>query len=1166
MILSHLRGLACLLLALLTIDSSVSAQSLSLNPNSFYPDSSIIHTGVPVKWTGSLGWQLNTGAAYSLTYTFGDGSSGYVVSRMTGSNPYGRDTFRAVHSYATAGTYTAKVVLKNALGVAIDSLARPFLAGSGYAVSGKFYYDCIENCQPDTPELGVPWAFMGIKINQAERMYWTDSLGFYSAAVAIGDTVSKGTIVADVSNTNMSYCPFAPVVSTNRAVNIAIRLNDRMYMDNFSVPEFLCKGAGFYASVNTHALGGGMPRTRYSFGDGWVTNYVYATDGNNYHSYGYSSLGDFTVSVDLYNTNFEGPYMRYQRQVHVDSCRKLILEPFHDANKTCTFDAAERILNVSYLDLHSKKVGQQSAYLVGSQLEYLLLPGDTVAVDSLAYVSAPGLWAYVKTRKNCLMDKLHAGTPDTATIPFANHLKLNLQYPPNFSYCYADTIRLELSGELIGYPVGSNFEIVSFYGDGTTDTTTLSFSQDTLFTREVFHRYDTSGLKNCVFVLRSAGGDIDTVRVQLKIDDCFPVYVRAFYDLNKNCVKDAGESFAGDFKVTVGSGGTYQSDPATGLVSFYQWVPADSVASIDDASYSAPGYYTRAATNKAACSWPAVNAAAVLQLLPLIDTPAFTCNYFPNPGPACSDSFGATIEIRKVTENYGHTYSLVYYYGDGLHSDTFGVPNVQYLTSHNIAARSYFRGTFFPAYQIFDDSTHALLKRVSLPPFTIWDTCAGKGRLFADIDADCAFTAADAPIAGQVVSILSGAASTLLFTDSSGRFFTKLGTASDSVRIPDTVASRLVPSCGTGLTTELNTGVTVLLPYTCASGYDLRIQAAHYYFRDSTADTLILYPGGYSCHDDPGTLSLTLSAGVSFTGSDFPVTSVSGSSVLWQIDTLSKLPRMIRVGLRVALPAVAQTLCLNASLQGSLPDADPANNDFYLCDSVRAAIPDYYKSLSSDSMTADGALVDGKELIYSLRIRNGSSTDTVWSIILFDTLDARLNPASLHIFDATFPYTANVLPGGVLQIASNGMSAMLPGAEESIRFGIKRHDSLTTGTIIRNRISVVLSGVPEGESNEVSAMAARPAPVKVQSVSADVDVKVFPVPASGAFYIFVADAEQPGEYQVLDARGALCAAGRLNGQRTHVSAAGLAPGIYLVRIVTGNGAYLRKMVLVDGSK
>jgi hypothetical protein len=213
-------------------------------------------------------------------------------------------------------------------------------------------------------------------------------------------------------------------------------------------------------------------------------------------------------------------------------------------------------------------------------------------------------------------------------------------------------------------------------------------------------------------------------------------------------------------------------------------------------------------------------------------------------------------------------------------------------------------------------------------------------------------------------------------------------------------------------------------------------------------------------------------------------------------------------------------------------------------------------------MWADGSLLSGKELIYSLRIRNGTP-DTVASLLLYDTLDARLDIMALHIFDADFSYTATLLPGSVLRIMSSG-AKLAPGAESAIRFGIMPVTGIVSGTIITNRISVVLNGLPEGESNTVYSMAARPAGasgVGPAAAGSD-DVRVYPVPAEdGAFYISVSGSHADARYELLDMRGAVCARGLLSGQKTRVDASALVPGIYLVRVVTNGSASLRKMVI-----
>ncbi len=1164
--LGRIAGVFLTIFAITATNSHSSAQSLALDAGSFYPDSAIIHTGLPVKWTGLLSWQSNAGAGYTLNYTFGD-ASGYTVAKVTGSSANGSDTFRAVHAYAASGTYTAKVVLKNASGVAVDSLLRPFNVGSGYAVAGKFYYDCTQNCQPDTPELGLGKTWIGIKINQNQRSYWTDSLGYYNVGVANGDTLRRNTGVPDPFNTYIPipfYCANPPVTGTNRAAHVSVWLAEAMYMDNFNAIPYACKGGLFFPSIQTHDPGGGSPHIRYFFGDGTISSYSYSSNGFHSYSYIYSTRGDFTLSIELYGTNFNGPYMRYQRVIHVDSCKKVLLEPFHDAVRNCQVDAGEPAPGIQSIGVRSKFLGMQSVWYNSGRLEYLLYPGDTARVDTSLTVSTLNFTDTVSLRQNCTQGRISWNSPDTLRLPYTSHIRLTGITPPWSDICYADTIRFALSAQLTGEPAGTTFRLISIYGDGHSDSTLFSYSLDTL-TLYPKHLYDTSGVNHCTFILQSAGGDVDTLRYTLNVGNCFPVFLQAFYDRNKNCVRDAGEPLAMDYGVRGNSSSIYGSDPATGIAKYFQYAPADSILDVTDRLNSyPPAFYTRAITAAHGCSWPVMRQKGAQYLLALIDTPTFQVSYFASYPAGCDSVYSASL-YAGVAANYGHTYSLIYFHGDGLSADTFRLFNGA-SNGYGIAQRKFLPGNYQPAYRIVDDSTGQLLGRGYFPSFTVRDTCSGKGRLFIDADADCNYSAADIPLPGQPVQLISGSSVTTQLTDHEGRFLTALSGTADSVAAPDSIA-QLILACGAAHVAALQPGVETLFPYTCSTGADISLLAAHHYFKDSTADTLLLYPDGNSCSADAGTLTLTLPAGISYTGANLPGAIVSGSTVSWPIDTMRKLPQVIRVGLYVAPAAGASVLCLAASLNGSLPDANPANNDFFLCDSLRTSIPDYYKSASSDSMDANGSLLAGKELIYSLRIRNNTG-DTVGSLTLYDTLDTRLDPATLQVVDAGFPHDAVLLPGRVLRIMSDIPFSLAPGAETALRFSIKPQPGTATGAVISNKVSVVLGGIPEGNTNTVYNTAARPSLAVFAASARSRTVEVYPVPAAqGAFYIALSgptSAGTGGRFELLDVRGALCAAGTLDGTLTRVSTQILAPGVYLVRIVTADGIYLRKMVVTSG--
>jgi hypothetical protein len=558
-----------------------------------------------------------------------------------------------------------------------------------------------------------------------------------------------------------------------------------------------------------------------------------------------------------------------------------------------------------------------------------------------------------------------------------------------------------------------------------------------------------------------------------------------------------------------------------------------------------------------------MNATNAVYSIPLQEAPKVSFYYY-QFSPIDCDSAVSTYATISIYPNGGHYYTAVYYDGTGLHTDTTHL-TINSSNSINVFKRVYPAGTFQPVIRVWDDSTGLSIASYYAPSITFTDTCGNMGgMLYADRDGDCNYSANDRPLAGQPVTVLENGAPRIVLTDGGGKFYVRPQAGSNYSVDPADTLGKLYAACGNGAVSALTDSTSVNVPYQYV-GNDVSILASHHYFKPAAADTLILYPSGTIANVDSGRLELTLPSDLTYTGANIPGGVQMGAQIVWTLDSLQKLPPVILIGLKVVLTPGASTLCLSAKLSGHAPDVNLTNNDFYLCDSVRASTPEIYKSVSSDSMSANGALLTGKELVYSIRVRN-TDTTALQSLLVYDTLDARLDLSTLHILDADFDYNASLLPGRVLRVFNTTPLAIAPSTEVAIHFGIGITPDTATVFTVPNKATAVLNGLPAPASNTTSCGMLAPS-VSVPHVIpiAAEQVHVYPVPASNreGFHIIVNSATAIGRYEIVNAQGGVCSQGALTGRLTSVRGSDLVPGIYVVRIITAGQTFSRKLVLID---
>lgn len=87
--------------------------------------------------------------------------------------------------------------------------------------------------------------------------------------------------------------------------------------------------------------------------------------------------------------------------------------------------------------------------------------------------------------------------------------------------------------------VSSAFSVITFFGDGTSDTSAMSTT--TLSDAHVYHAYSLPGTYTVKHVLRLAGTPVDTVSFSYNYLYCRTLPIRFFVDNNTNCLFDAGD-------------------------------------------------------------------------------------------------------------------------------------------------------------------------------------------------------------------------------------------------------------------------------------------------------------------------------------------------------------------------------------------------------------------------------------------------------------------------------------------------------------------------------------------------------------------------------------------------------------------------------------------------
>jgi hypothetical protein len=205
------------------------------------------------------------------------------------------------------------------------------------------------------------------------------------------------------------------------------------------------------------------------------------------------------------------------------------------------------------------------------------------------------------------------------------------------------------------------------------------------------------------------------------------------------------------------------------------------------------------------------------------------------------------------------------------------------------------------------------------------------------------------------------------------------------------------------------------------------------------------------------TLGLKLPPGIAFIAADSVPVAVLGDSIVWEIDALpffGSINITVSVSIGTSLQ-LGQTVAVTSTATPSDTDLAPDDNTFTLTSIVVGSYDPNDKQVWPEFFITPTQIAEGQSLQYIIRFQN-TGTYQAERVRIADTLDMRLDLASLQVIGASHPFTWRVTGGRVLEILfdhiilpdSNNNEA---GSHGFFTFSIKGKPDLQLGETLHNR-------------------------------------------------------------------------------------------------------------------
>jgi Secretion system C-terminal sorting domain len=240
------------------------------------------------------------------------------------------------------------------------------------------------------------------------------------------------------------------------------------------------------------------------------------------------------------------------------------------------------------------------------------------------------------------------------------------------------------------------------------------------------------------------------------------------------------------------------------------------------------------------------------------------------------------------------------------------------------------------------------------------------------------------------------------------------------------------------------------------------------------------------------------------------------------------------------------------------PDDAPTFIDIF-CKEVIGSYDPNEKLAYPKGATSEHYLAKNTDIEYQIDFQN-TGTDTAYLVVLRDTLDVALNPASIRMGASSHPYTWELLDQGELKITFKDIylvdsNANEPASHGFVQFRIAQQKDLVDGTVITNRAGIYFDGNLPVITNEVFHTIGKPyVLVTFDEEKALAKATVTPNPSADFAEITLNNGLIGAKNFILtDVTGRIIQSRTFEGDKISVNVKTLPLGLYYFQIIAENG-------------
>ncbi|MEI6132993.1 MAG: T9SS type A sorting domain-containing protein [Bacillota bacterium] len=320
-----------------------------------------------------------------------------------------------------------------------------------------------------------------------------------------------------------------------------------------------------------------------------------------------------------------------------------------------------------------------------------------------------------------------------------------------------------------------------------------------------------------------------------------------------------------------------------------------------------------------------------------------------------------------------------------------------------------------------------------------------------------------------------------------------------------------------------------------------------------------------------GAVVLTIDPLTTFVSSSPPPDVQSGNVITWNYSNLvSQETRQINLILLMPGVAFLNDTMLTTAIINPIP------GDMYLPNNYDTLRQRMYGSFDPNDKTVDkgvgsqGYTFFGTDLEYTIHFQN-TGTAPASRVEIVDTIDNNLDIQSFCLVSSSHNVSVEITDSNELIFLFSNIQLPDSGVSQSascgfVKFAIKPKEGLAENTHVVNSAGIYFDANPAVVTNQtlntyvsniiitdIGTMASR-----------DETIHIFPNPSPGLINITFAQSVKNTKIDVLTSSGQLIYSKNINNQTSSsVDLSNFVKGLYFIKVQTGNGVVVRKVVISE---